>query len=178
MPKGDTYPLSEERRLFYVALTRARRSVAMFTVKGESSPFLDELVSESAVKVTTVDGMAIEEVRCPACKTGVIVPRTSEYGTFLGCSAFPRCRYKPPRRRAGGATPQRIRPRSSEVLRGATFPARVQALMVEPGYRVFRGNLLQILPATIARNDDGSERRGRVRIKTARRRECGPYALQ
>jgi DNA helicase-4 len=110
MPKGDTYPLSEERRLFYVALTRARRSVAMFTVKGESSPFLDELVSESAVKVTTVDGMAIEEVRCPACKTGVIVPRTSEHGEFLGCSAFPRCRYKPPRRRAGGATPQHIRP--------------------------------------------------------------------
>ncbi|AQH01528.1 hypothetical protein A9R05_22210 [Burkholderia sp. KK1] len=102
MPKGDMYPLSEERRLFYVALTRARRSVAMFTVKGESSPFLDELVADGAVKVTTVDGAAVEETRCPACKTGVIVQRTSEYGPFLGCSAFPSCRYKPPRRRAGG----------------------------------------------------------------------------
>ncbi|WP_245178450.1 3'-5' exonuclease [Cupriavidus sp. AcVe19-1a] len=29
MPAGDNYPQGEERRLFYVALTRARRSVAM-----------------------------------------------------------------------------------------------------------------------------------------------------
>lgn len=99
MPKGDMYPLSEERRLFYVALSRARRSIRMFTVKGESSTFLDELVADGAVKVTAVDGTAIEEVRCPACKTGVIVPRKSEYGSFLGCSAFPRCRYKPSRQR-------------------------------------------------------------------------------
>ncbi|MEM5316525.1 UvrD-helicase domain-containing protein [Paraburkholderia sp. JHI869] len=99
MPKADTYRLSEERRLFYVALTRARRSVAMFTVMGEASPFLDELVADDAVKVVSPDGALIEEKRCPACKTGVIVQRHSEYGSFLGCSAFPLCEYKPRTRR-------------------------------------------------------------------------------
>ncbi|CAG9234304.1 DNA helicase IV [Paraburkholderia tropica] len=104
MPKGDTFPLSEERRLFYVALTRARRSVRMFTVKGESSAFLDELVADGAVEVTTVDGMPVEEVRCPACKTGVIAQKNGKHGPFLGCSAFPLCRYKPPKKRTAVKT--------------------------------------------------------------------------
>ncbi|KAF1016252.1 MAG: DNA helicase IV [Stenotrophomonas maltophilia] len=99
MPGGDSFPLGEERRLFYVALTRARRSVALFTVMGRRSPFLDELVADGAVQVTTLDGQAIHEQRCPACGTGVIVERTSQYGPFRSCSAYPRCEYKPPRER-------------------------------------------------------------------------------
>lgn len=49
MPQGDTFPSSEERRLFYVALTRATRSVAMFTVAGRRSAFLQELIDEGVV---------------------------------------------------------------------------------------------------------------------------------
>ena len=33
MPQSDRFLFAEERRLFYVALTRARRSVAMFTAE-------------------------------------------------------------------------------------------------------------------------------------------------
>jgi DNA helicase-4 len=51
MPEGDTFPWSEERRLFYVALTRARRSVAMFTVAGKTSPFLKELIQDRCVTI-------------------------------------------------------------------------------------------------------------------------------
>ncbi|SAL62201.1 putative helicase [Caballeronia choica] len=97
MPTGDKYPLSEERRLFYVALTRARRGVTMFTVKGESSSFLDELVRDKAVKVEATGGDLVEEERCPACGTGVIVSREGRYGLFEACSAYPRCEYKPRR---------------------------------------------------------------------------------
>lgn len=99
MPDSDNYPLGEERRLFYVALTRARRSVAMFTVQGESSKFLDELVTEGAITITNTSGEAIEEQRCPACKAGVIVTKSGSYGEFEGCSNFPTCEYKPPQRR-------------------------------------------------------------------------------
>lgn len=95
MPSGDTFPLGEERRLFYVALTRARRSVAMFTVVGRRSSFLDELERDGAVSVTHIDGAPIKEQRCPACGTGVIVKRSGKYGEFHSCSSYPRCEHKP-----------------------------------------------------------------------------------
>jgi DNA helicase-4 len=99
MPDSDDYPLGEERRLFYVALTRARRGVAMFTARGLRSTFLTELEADGAVVITDVDGAAIEEEHCPACKQGVMVPRTGPYGDFQSCSNFPYCRYKPRQRR-------------------------------------------------------------------------------
>ncbi|MGO4816001.1 3'-5' exonuclease, partial [Cupriavidus sp. 2MCAB6] len=68
MPDGDSFPQGEERRLFYVALTRARRSVAMFTVRGQCSNFLRELEEHGAVSITDTDGRAIREESCPACK--------------------------------------------------------------------------------------------------------------
>ncbi|WP_315386965.1 UvrD-helicase domain-containing protein [uncultured Stenotrophomonas sp.] len=95
MPHADTYPLSEERRLFYVALTRARRSVAMFTVQGKRSPFLTELVHDGAVEITATTGEPIREQACPVCDGGVIVQRSGPYGEFASCSGFPRCQYKP-----------------------------------------------------------------------------------
>lgn len=102
MPHADTYPLSEERRLFYVALTRARRSVAMFTVQGKRSPFLNELVHDGAVEITATTGEPIREQACPVCDGGVIVQRSGPYGEFASCSGFPRCQYKP--RQAAPAT--------------------------------------------------------------------------
>lgn len=95
MPHGDTYPDSEERRLFYVALTRARKSVAMFTVRGQVSAFVDELVSDAALIVNESIGRPVEEERCPACRQGVILWRSGKYGDFQSCSNFPVCRFKP-----------------------------------------------------------------------------------
>lgn len=95
MPEGDTFPLGEERRLFYVALTRARRTVAMFTARGQCSTFLRELEDDRAVVITDTDGQAIKEAPCPACKQGVLVLRPGPYGEFRSCSNFPACKYKP-----------------------------------------------------------------------------------
>lgn len=86
MPGSDSYYLSEERRLFYVALTRARRSVAMFTVQGQTSVFLDELVEDGFVVITDTEGEPIQERRCSVCKQGVLVPRNGRFGPFFGCT--------------------------------------------------------------------------------------------
>lgn len=105
MPEGDTFPLGEERRLFYVALTRARRTVAMFTAQGQCSTFLRELEEDGAVVLTNTDGEAVEETPCPACKQGVLVVRTGPYGEFSACSNFPVCSYKPRRRGTARSLP-------------------------------------------------------------------------
>lgn len=98
MPNGDNYPQGEERRLFYVALTRARRCVAMFTARGQCSSFLRELEEDGVVLITDTDGRAIQEESCPACKQGVLVLRTGPFGEFRSCSNFPACSFKPKKR--------------------------------------------------------------------------------
>ncbi|WP_244957622.1 3'-5' exonuclease [Alicycliphilus denitrificans] len=104
MPEGDNYPLGEERRLFYVALTRARRSVAMFTVRGQCSSFIRELENERSVVITDTDGEVISEENCPSCKQGVLVSRTGPYGEFRSCSNYPACAYKPRKNNAVSST--------------------------------------------------------------------------
>ncbi|MCD9126049.1 UvrD-helicase domain-containing protein [Luteimonas fraxinea] len=94
MPDGDDFPMGEERRLFYVALTRARRGVALFTARGQRSSFLKELVDEGVLSVTDMEGKAIHEQDCPRCGTGVIIWKKGPYSDFRACSGFPACRYK------------------------------------------------------------------------------------
>lgn len=100
MPDGDNFPLAEERRLFYVALTRARRQVVLLGVQGRNSPFLDELVADGAVQLSHLDGQTVNEQRCPACGTGVLILRSGPFGEFHSCSSYPRCAYKPSQARA------------------------------------------------------------------------------
>ncbi|RKF36714.1 UvrD-helicase domain-containing protein [Paraburkholderia fungorum] len=96
MPGTDPYSFAEERRLFYVALTRARRSVAMFTVAGHRSSFLQELVSEGAVTVASTEEDDVTDQKCPVCNAGRLITCDGRYGPFRACSNFPACKYKPP----------------------------------------------------------------------------------
>ena len=60
MPAPDPYPYAEERRLFYVAMTRARKQVRFYTTLGQPSQFLVELVKAEHLKIEPVDGEALE----------------------------------------------------------------------------------------------------------------------
>ncbi|WP_238474329.1 topoisomerase DNA-binding C4 zinc finger domain-containing protein [Pseudomonas cavernicola] len=66
----------------------------MFTVQGQTSEFLDELVEDGFVVITDIEGKPIQEQRCSVCKRGVLVERKSQYGTFLGCTNYPYCKHK------------------------------------------------------------------------------------
>jgi len=91
MPEEETFPLAEERRLLYVALTRARRSVLMITVKNRESPFLRELLDEHHLMLEDSAGKAIPRVRCPECESGSMIEKSGKYGRFFGCSEYPKC---------------------------------------------------------------------------------------
>lgn len=93
MPEGESYPHAEERRLFYVALTRAKESVTLITQVGKESPFISELIAQHDVKTYELNGKAAAVESCPDCREGLLAVRNGKFGEFLGCSRFPRCRY-------------------------------------------------------------------------------------
>ena len=86
MTEPDTYLDAEERRLFYVALTRARLSVTLITRADRPSPFVVELVR----KVPDLDPASTIHP-CKVCGQGTMVQRQGTFGVFYGCSAFPAC---------------------------------------------------------------------------------------
>jgi DNA helicase IV len=92
MPQPEAFPAAEERRLFYVALTRARRGVVLLTVKGRESTFITELVERGGLETTDEHGERVHSIPCDACGKGALIERRGQYGVFLGCSEFPRCR--------------------------------------------------------------------------------------
>lgn len=83
MPVPDPYPMAEERRLFYVALTRARRQVRIFTTTAAPSRFVMELVRNGSVQIRLDDGGILTP--CPKCMAGVLRRQESRNGPFEFC---------------------------------------------------------------------------------------------
>lgn len=79
------YPFTEERRLFYVALTRARRGVYLITDERYPSPFVTELLKQSK-ELRQIGEFAPE---CPRCGGGKLVP--ARRGQSLRCSRGQDC---------------------------------------------------------------------------------------
>jgi DNA helicase-4 len=92
MPAPEEFPRAEERRLFYVAMTRARRGVLLVTVEKRESPFLMELIRDHGIVRTNAIGEVLESIACPKCGRAFMVERSSKHGAFLGCQRFPRCK--------------------------------------------------------------------------------------
>ncbi len=107
MPAPESFRHAEERRLFYVALTRARREVTIITSPTRMSPFVVELLGDPHVAVTGNKGEPVEV--CPQCGRGTMVRRKSDFGPFLACSAFPGCTYKRPLMSSEGPRSRRAR---------------------------------------------------------------------
>ena len=93
MPSEDSFEFAEERRLFYVALTRAKSTVTLITVAHKESSFITELVRDEGIPVQSANGKVESSAVCTRCQRGFLVQRNGPYGVFLGCSRFPRCGY-------------------------------------------------------------------------------------
>ena len=89
LERCDLYPYAEERRLYYVALTRAKKKVFIVTVANQESEFALEL------KERYRDQLKREKYECPMCG-GQLLKRTGSYGDFFGCSNYQKmgCTYK------------------------------------------------------------------------------------
>ncbi len=94
----ENYEFAEERRLFYVALTRTKNQVYLISRDTESgpgpSPFVEELKQNDKGYVGLVStNDARNPTLCPRCKTGrLVVRKNTETGkSFLGCTNYPFC---------------------------------------------------------------------------------------
>ena len=100
MPKPEQYEHAEERRLFYVALTRARYKVFLLAKKQNRSAFINEILVNKCESVHENDMKESGEIsepqvlpECPECG-GVLKQITGQYGAFWGCTNYPKCKHK------------------------------------------------------------------------------------
>lgn len=77
----DQYPYAEERRLFYVALTRAKEKAFLVTVSNQESEFALELRERYSKELKK------EQWECPSCG-GTLLKKKGQYGEFIGCSNY------------------------------------------------------------------------------------------
>ncbi|MCY4529582.1 MAG: UvrD-helicase domain-containing protein [Chloroflexi bacterium] len=87
---GGAYPFAEERRLFYVAMTRARNGAYLVTDPVQPSTFVTELLRESD-ELRRIGELAPE---CPRCRRGRLRPSRSP--RYLNCS-HSSCDHRAPR---------------------------------------------------------------------------------
>ena len=93
LAEDDKYPNAEERRVFYVGMTRARDKVYLLANRDRISSFVTEILSEEYD--LRVLGDPPKLVRCPECRKGVINRIPWNDDVFFSCSRYPSCRYRP-----------------------------------------------------------------------------------
>lgn len=104
----EDFSNAEERRLFYVAVTRARKGVFLLTPAGEASDFIQEIDPRTRERANHEPGRSVYEpfvyiedsaaskiLLCPECD-GQTIRKTlnKEGGFFYACSHFPLCNGK------------------------------------------------------------------------------------
>jgi len=90
----EAHPNAEERRLLYVAITRARRQVFLLADGRTPSTFASELV-DGGYDISVFGRPPEGDVPCPRCTEGRLVrlENSQDGSTFYGCLNFPLCEY-------------------------------------------------------------------------------------
>jgi DNA helicase-4 len=92
MPEKDLHQHGEERRLFYVALTRARRETHLISPISAPSLFTLEMLKDGLGVHVGLDNSSNRE--CPSCKCGRILVSNNGGGSY--CSNIPLCDFISP----------------------------------------------------------------------------------
>lgn len=79
LPEQEPYLFAEERRLFYVAVTRARHYVFMIFDSQNTSAFVEEIARMGHQLITKSDSLEIGQWSCPDCESGNLTGKVSRY---------------------------------------------------------------------------------------------------
>ncbi len=102
LPPTDPYIYAEERRLFYVALTRTKNhTFILYDVEAQSAFIKEICKSKNKYHFNELFTKGTESAppdygNCPVCGTGKITMRVMNDGQFFfSCDNYPFCAYKP-----------------------------------------------------------------------------------
>lgn len=92
LPQKESYLYAEERRLFYVALTRAKHFIYVLFDSDQGSPFLAEINQYGNKLVDSKLAKSFTKWHCPSCKSGTLKALQTRYNkTFYKCTLAPAC---------------------------------------------------------------------------------------
>ena len=101
LPPEEPYQFAEERRLFYVALTRTKNHTFVLYDVDARSAFIKEIIGNKgkyhfdAFMTKGAETAPPDYGTCPVCKAGKITMRVMRDGSFFfGCGNYPFCIYK------------------------------------------------------------------------------------
>lgn len=89
----SSFPFAEERRLFYVALTRTKSYLYILCDSNEPSIFVEEIKSKCEIFKSQLREEVLDTILCPKCHSGKLIKRQYNGETFLGCTNYPYCDY-------------------------------------------------------------------------------------
>ncbi len=78
LPEPEDYSHAEERRLFYVALTRAKKSATILAEKEKPSAFVTELITHKDYQTTQQSEPESANHHCPECGGRMLAQRTTK----------------------------------------------------------------------------------------------------
>lgn len=83
LSKADQFPNGEERRLFYVALTRAKKQIHILSNSEFPSKFISEIDKNETVT----------KLKCDWCDNGKLIERNGPFGYFYACNNVHYCNF-------------------------------------------------------------------------------------
>ena len=95
LPEVERMPHAEERRLFYVAMTRCKKKLFFVVDQSRPSRFMYELHDKICPNIFR--GVKLPP-QCPNCGEALRLRHTGSNPSraFYGCTGFPNCRYTRP----------------------------------------------------------------------------------
>ncbi|MDN3384299.1 UvrD-helicase domain-containing protein [Pseudoalteromonas sp. APC 3358] len=97
LPEQDEFTHSEERRLLYVGITRAKHKAYLIADPYACSAFVKELVNDNypiQIASTLFNKSQLKQRECSTCSDGLIVPKTGQYGDYYSCTNTQICETK------------------------------------------------------------------------------------
>lgn len=90
-PEDEPFEHAEERRLMYVAMTRARHTLTILTSKSRPSTFVSELLDDPLYNIATAPGAGSEASECRECEGRLLDVRGKDGRTWYRCEHVQHC---------------------------------------------------------------------------------------